>query len=145
MDINALRNQLSIRCKNGLPFLLAACVIWSIVLLIFRSSFGIMTKNILIFYSTGIMFPLAILLAKIIKADWKTNDHPLGALGLYLNMAPVISVLVAILGWNASETNLWYIPLVMLGALVILSLWVYVDYKGKVRQVQVYEDEVQVA
>lgn len=41
------------------------------------------------FISTGLMYPLSIGFAKIIKAEWKF-DHPLGSLGLLLNVAQFI-------------------------------------------------------
>lgn len=90
MNINELRNELGIRCKNGLPFLLAATIVWSLVLVVFLLPYGIESKNILTLYSTGITFPLAILISKVIKADWKVNDNPLGMLGLYINLAQLM-------------------------------------------------------
>lgn len=87
MNIVDLRNELSIKCKNGLPFLLSGIVLWAIIWIIFLLPIGIKTKNILTFYSTGIMFPMAILLSKLIKAKWRVNDNPLGMLGLYMNLA----------------------------------------------------------
>jgi len=85
LNINELRNELAIRCKNGLPFLLAATIVWSMVLVIFLP-YEIVSKNILTLFSTGITFPLVILISKVIKADWKVNDNPLGMLGLYINL-----------------------------------------------------------
>ncbi len=90
MEINDLRNELSIRSKNGIAFLLAATLVWSIVLVIFLLPIEIRYKNIFTFYSTCILFPLAILFSKLIKADWKINDNPLGTLGIYLNIAQLI-------------------------------------------------------
>jgi len=180
LNINELRNELAIRCKNGLPFLLAATIVWSLVLVVFLLPYQIESKNILMLYSTGITFPLAILISKVIKADWRVNDNPLGMLGLYINlaqlmyfpilfftfakapnqviiffavitgahlfpygwfyntkafmiMAPVISVLVTIIGWNIEFSRLWLIPLSMIVFLIILNIWLYIDYKVKLQ------------
>src|SRR5665647_3122707 len=158
LNINELRNELAIRCKNGLPFLLAATIVYCMVLVIFLLPYEIESKNILTLFSTGITFPLAILISKVIKADWKVNDNPLGMLGLYINlaqlmyfpilffafvkapnqfiiffavitgahlfpygwfyntkvfviMAPVISAIVIIVGWDMNISRLWLIPL----------------------------------
>lgn len=128
------------------------------------------------------MFPLAILIAKVIKAAWNTNDNPLGILGLYLNltqimyfpilfwtfskspgymiiffavitgahffpygwfyntkaymvMAPVISAFITIFGWNIASTSLWKIPLLMIVLLIILSVWIYIDYRQKIKNI----------
>lgn len=180
MNIEDYKNELSIRCKNGLPFILSATIIWSIVLLIFLLPYEIRIKNILTFYSTGIMFPLAILISKVIKAHWKVNDNPLGMLGLYLNlaqlmyfpilfwtfsknpnqmiilfavitgahffpfgwfyytkayavMAPVISILIIMIGWNLDIARLWCIPLSMIVLLIILNIWLYIGYNVKLK------------
>ena len=177
-NINNLRNELSIKSKNGLPFLIAATIIWIIIFIIFSTQLSIIRKNIFTFYSTGLMFPISIFIAKIINADWKTNDNPLGKLGLYLNLAqimyfpllfwafsknpeymiiffsvitgahffpygwfyntkayfiiaPITSITVMLLGWNIINKNLWQIPLVMIFLLIILSGWLYIDYKKK--------------
>lgn len=177
-NINNLRNELSIKSKNGLPFLIAATIIWVIIFIIFSTQLSIIRKNIFTFYSTGLMFPISIFIAKIINADWKTNDNPLGKLGLYLNLAqimyfpllfwafsknpeymiiffsvitgahffpygwfyntkayfiiaPITSITVMLLGWNIINKNLWQIPLVMIFLLIILSGWLYIDYKKK--------------
>lgn len=180
MNIDELKNELSLRCKNGLPFLLSATIIWSLILVIFLLPYEIKSKNILSFYSTGIMFPLSILISKVIKAEWKTNDNPLGTLGLYLNlaqliyfpilfltfsknpnqmiiffaiitgahlfpygwfyntkvftiMAPVISILITIVGWNIDNSSLWLIPLSMIVLLIILNIWLYTQYNIKLQ------------
>jgi len=177
LNINELRNELAIRCKNGLPFLLAATIVWSMVLVIFLLPYEIESKNILTLFSTGITFPLAILISKVIKADWKVNDNPLGMLGLYINlaqlmyfpilffafikapnqfiiffavitgahlfpygwfyntkafaiMAPVISAIVIIIGWDIDISRLWLIPLSMIVLLMILNIWLYIEYKA---------------
>ena len=180
MNVNELRTQLAIRCKNGLSFLLAATIVWSMVLVIFLLPYEIASKNILTLFSTGITFPLAILISKVINADWKVNDNPLGMLGLYINlaqliyfpilffafvkapnqfiiffgvitgahlfpyawfyntkayaiMAPIISVIVIIIGWDIDISRLWLIPLSMILLLIILNIWLYIEHKVHLR------------
>ena len=67
-NINNLRNELSIKSKNGLPFLIAATIIWVIIFIIFSTQLSIISKNIFTLYSTGLMFPMSIFIAKIINA-----------------------------------------------------------------------------
>ncbi|GGM18750.1 hypothetical protein GCM10011351_00700 [Paraliobacillus quinghaiensis] len=102
MDIKCLRNELSLRGKNGLPFLMAAAVVWVVFLVIFLLEMSIETKNILAFYGTGLMFPLAVVISKLIRADWRMNDHPFGILGLYINLAQLIYF--PILFWAFSKS-----------------------------------------
>lgn len=161
---------------------MSGTIVWGIIFVIFLMPIEIKTKNILTFYCTGVMFPLAILMSKIIKAEWKLNENPLGMLGLYLNlaqfmyfpilfycftkspeqmiiffavitgahifpygwfyntksfmiMAPVMSILVAIIGYVSTVDNNWTIPLVLMILLVILDIWLYSDYNKKFRSV----------
>lgn len=90
MDIIHLTNQLSIRAKNGIGFMLSAVIVWGMNIIIFLQPIDIHTKNVLMLFSSGIMFPLSLLFSKLIKADWRTNDHPLGMLGFYLNLAQLM-------------------------------------------------------
>lgn len=179
VDVVNLTNQLSIRAKNGIGFLMSAVIVWGIITVIFLLPIEIHTKNVLMLFSAGIMFPLALLFSKLIKADWRTNDHPLGMLGFYLNlaqlmyfpiifwalvqspdqmvlffaiitaahfypygwfyhtkayyfMAPVMSIFLMFIGWNADAGDLWHIPIAMSIFLLILISWLYADFKKKV-------------
>lgn len=87
MELQQLKNELSIQSKNGIPFLLSATIIWIIITIIFSLDLQTTNKNIIMLYATGLMFPLSITIAKFIKADWKSKDHPLGALGFQFNLA----------------------------------------------------------
>ena len=90
MELNEVRNELSVRGKNGIGFLFSAIVIWSIITIIFLQSIDMYQKNIYMLFSTGLMFPLSVGISTIIKADWKLKNNPLGNLGLYLNLAQII-------------------------------------------------------
>ena len=183
MNIDELRSELSIKCKNGLPFLMSATIVWLMIFLVFLLPLEIKTKNIYTFFCTGVMFPVAILIANIIKAEWKSNDSPIGMLGLYLNlaqlmyfpilfysfsknpeqmtiffavitgahifpygwfyntksymiMAPVISVIVTLIGYNVMVASLWAIPLSMVIFLIILNTWLYKDYTMKTKLIE---------
>ena len=46
MNINKLRNELSIRAEKGLSFIIAATIIWPIIVVIFISSHETRIKNI---------------------------------------------------------------------------------------------------
>lgn len=181
LSLLEMKDELSIRSKNGLPFLISATIIWTMITIIFIQLFAINEKNIYMLFSTGLMLPLSMMIAKILKADWKSNDNPLGDLGLYLNLAqlmyfpilfwafvknpyemiiffavitgahffpfgwfyntkayyvlaPVISIAVTLIGWTLETASLWIIPLVMVILLLILIVWLYVDYKEKCKR-----------
>lgn len=88
--MDKIRNELSIRGKNGIGFLFSAIVIWLIITLIFLQSIEIHQKNIYMLFATGIMFPLSVGISTVIRADWKLKNNPFGNLGLNLNLAQII-------------------------------------------------------
>jgi hypothetical protein len=90
MDLLTMKNELSVKSKNGISFMLSGVIIWGIITILFFQSFEINMKNIFALYTTGLMFPLAVILSKIMNVDWKANSNPLGNLGLILNLAQFV-------------------------------------------------------
>ncbi|MDY7223254.1 DUF7010 family protein [Halalkalibacterium halodurans] len=178
MTIHELRDDASIKAKNGLGFILSGTVVWLLITFIFLLPFSLQTKNIFMLAMTGLLFPLAVGISSIMKADWKLEKNPLNKLGLTLNvaqfiyfpivfwafiespeemiiffavitgahffpygwfyraraysaMAPVISIVIVIIGWTVDLTKLWLIPLIMTLLLLLLSVWLFADYKKK--------------
>ncbi len=178
LEVNKIRNELSIKAKNGIGFLLAAVVIWSIITIIFLLPIDIQQKNIFMLISTGIMFPLSIGISTLIKADWQLKNNPTGNLGLIFNfaqliyfpilffgmitnpenailffaiitgahffpygwfynakpyyiMAPVISIIIMILGLYLDGENLWAISLSLAILFLLLIFLLTVDYRKK--------------
>lgn len=90
MELNKVRDDLSIRGKNGLGFLFSGIVIWSTITLVFLQPIEMQQKNIYMLVSTALMFPLSVGISTLIKADWKLENNPFGNLGLFLNLAQII-------------------------------------------------------
>ncbi|MDE5416141.1 DUF7010 family protein [Alkalihalobacterium chitinilyticum] len=178
MEITRVRNELSVKGKNGVGFLLSAVVIWSMITIIFLQPIETHQKNIYMLFSTGLMFPLSVGISSLIHADWRLKNNPLGDLGLYLNlaqviyfpilfwgiitspsdailffaiitgahffpygwfynakpfyvMAPIISLVIFFLGLYLKGEDLWLIPLSMIILILLLILWLIIDYKRK--------------
>src|SRR5690625_1734854 len=120
-----MRNALSIRGKNGLPFLMAATIIWLIITVIyFQSALDIETKNIFLFVSSGLMVPLAVGFATIIRAEWKF-DHPLGNLGLLLNLAQFIYFPIIFWAFIKSPSEMVVFFAIITGAHLLPYGWFY--------------------
>jgi hypothetical protein len=84
---NNLRNELSIKSKNGLDFTLAASIIWLAITFVWTLKFSSYDKSILTFITGSLMLPLAFLISKIVKTTWTNKENPLQPLGLWLNFA----------------------------------------------------------
>ncbi|MBO8157720.1 MAG: hypothetical protein H0Z32_14935 [Bacillaceae bacterium] len=125
MNLINLKNQLSIQSKNGIPFLLSGTLIWLLITLIYLQPLDIREKNMFLLFSTGLMFPVSILIATLIKADWKNNDHPLGKLGLYLNLAQLVYFPIIIWAFSNSPFQMILFFAVITGAHFFPYGWLY--------------------
>ena len=86
-NFNNLRNELSIKSKNGVDFTFAASIIWLAITYIWTLKFTSYDKSVLTFIVGGLMLPLAFLMSKIFKTTWTNKENPLQPLGLWLNFA----------------------------------------------------------
>jgi hypothetical protein len=89
-DIDKLRIELSVKAKNGIDFTLGASIIWFIIAYIWTLKFNSYDKSIFVFIVGAPLLPLAFVLSKIFKTNWKLADNPLQPLGLWLNFAQLI-------------------------------------------------------
>ncbi|WP_231686985.1 hypothetical protein [Bacillus sp. JCM 19034] len=125
LELNKTRNELSVKGKNGMGFLLSAIVIWSIITIIFLQPIEIQQKNIFMLCSTGLMFPLSIAMSSLIKAEWTFKNIPLGELGLFLNLAQIIYFPILIWGMIKSPTDAVMFFAIITGAHFFPYGWFY--------------------
>ncbi len=85
--LNELRNELSIKSKNGIDFTLAASLIWLLIAFLWTLEFRAYDRSIFVFIASGLLLPMAFLFSKILKTIWKITNNPLQPLGLWLNFA----------------------------------------------------------
>ncbi|MCS5491391.1 DUF7010 family protein [Algoriphagus limi] len=81
------RIELSIRCKNGVNFILAAALIWAGIAVIWNWELSTYNQSILTFSISGLMLPLAWIFGKILKTAWNVEGNPLNKVGLIFNLA----------------------------------------------------------
>jgi hypothetical protein len=86
-ELDKLRNQLSVESKNGIDFTIAATIMWVIIAFIWKLDGDSYNKSVLVFIAGGPLLPLAFMLSKILKTNWKVKENPLQPLGLWLNFA----------------------------------------------------------
>jgi len=87
IQLNKLRNQLSVEAKNGIDFTLSATIIWAVIAFIWQLDTTAYNKSVLVFIAGGPLLPMAFLFSKILKTKWKIPENPLQPLGLWLNFA----------------------------------------------------------
>jgi hypothetical protein len=85
--LDELRNDLSIKSKNGIDFTLAASVIWLIIAYLWTLKFKAYDRSIFVFIAGAPLLPMAFLFSRLLRTNWKIADNPLQPLGLWLNFA----------------------------------------------------------
>jgi hypothetical protein len=87
ITLDNLKLELSLKAKNGVDFIIAAAVIWMAIAIIWTLSTSDYTKSVFTLMIGGAMLPLALLMSKILRTNWKLKENPLQPLGLWLNFA----------------------------------------------------------
>jgi hypothetical protein len=58
--LNELRNELSIKSKNGIDFTLAASLIWLLIAFLWTLEFRAYDRSIFVFIASGLLLPMAV-------------------------------------------------------------------------------------
>ncbi len=91
MGHEKLKLEIQLKAKNGIDFILAACIAWIGIFLIWKFTKNTSyEKSVFTFILGGIMFPLAIGFSRLLNTEWKIKNNPLQPLGLWLNFAQLI-------------------------------------------------------
>ncbi len=85
--LRGMKLDISLRAKNGIDFIISAFLIWLLISTLWTLQFSAYDKSVYTFIIGGILLPLAFLLSKMLKTNWKIKDNPLQPLGLWLNFA----------------------------------------------------------
>jgi hypothetical protein len=86
-EVDKLRIELSVKCKNGLDFICSASIIWLAISYIWTLDFSSYNKSIFTFMIGAFMLPMAFLLSKVFKTSWVIKSNPLDSLGLWFNFS----------------------------------------------------------
>lgn len=86
-ELAGLRNELSVKAKNGVDFIISSSFIWILIAIIWSLSLDSYNKSVLTFMVGALMLPVALLMSKVLKTQWKIAGNPLQPLGLWLNFA----------------------------------------------------------
>jgi hypothetical protein len=125
MDLHSMKQDLALRNKNGLPFLLSGMVVWTLITAAFLLPIELRFQNIALLALTGILFPLAIGLAALLKADWKSEGNPLGSLGLVFNVAQFAYFPLVFWAFGSQPEAMVFVFAVITGAHFLPYGWLY--------------------
>jgi hypothetical protein len=123
--IDRLRDDCCVKQKKGLHFIVASVFIWSAVLLIHSSSLPIESKNLFTFCCSAPLMPLAYMISKIIKVDFRNKSNPLTSLGIIFSVGQMPYLLIAMWIFSASPENMLMVYAMIFGAHLLPYGWLY--------------------
>jgi hypothetical protein len=125
MNLQELRNDCAIKQKKGLHFILASVLIWTAMLIINITSLPILTKNLLTFFCTAPLMPIAFLISKIIKVDFQNKTNPLTNLGILFSLNQLLYLLIAMWIYQAVPEKMLMVIAMIFGAHLLPFGWLY--------------------
>lgn len=127
MNLNQLRLDCAIQQKKGLHFILASILIWTGVLIVHLTGLPILTKNLLTFFFTAPLMPLAFLISKIIKVDFTHKGNPLTELGMLFSLNQMIYLLIAMWVYPTVPEKMVMVLAMIFGAHLLPYGWLYLS------------------
>ena len=125
MGIEELRLDCAIKQKKGLHFIIPSILIWILISGIHMTSLPILTKNFYTFCATAPLMPLAFLISKLIKVDFKNEGNPLSNLGLLFSLNQILYILIAMWIYTALPENMVMVLAMIFGAHLLPFAWLY--------------------
>ena len=81
MSLEKLRNDIIIKQKKGMPFIIASVVIWLLITIVASIEISIGLKNIFVFCCSVPLLPLSWMIGKKIGVNIFSKENELGNLG----------------------------------------------------------------
>lgn len=126
MDLKAMRSDLARRSKKGLSFIMASILLWTGILVVWLLPVeNTLTRNLLTFFCTAPLMPLAFLLSKVLKAEFSAKGNPLNELGIIFSLNQLLYILIAMWVYAAAPTKMVMILGMIFGAHLLPFAWLY--------------------
>ena len=125
MNLEELRNDISLKQKKGLPFIIASVVIWSLIAIVSLLDIPVVTKNLLVFCCSTPLMPISMLIAKIIKVNIFSKENPLGNLGFLFTMNQMLYLLIVMWVFSAVPEKMVMVYAMVFGAHLLPYSWLY--------------------
>lgn len=125
MSLESLREDIIIKQKKGLPFIIASAVIWGLIAAVSLLDIPIMTKNILVFCCSCPMLPISWIVGKKLGVDIFSKQNPLGQLGFLFTMNQLLYLLIVMWIFNAVPDKMVMVYAMVFGAHLLPYSWLY--------------------
>lgn len=124
-SLQELRTDSAEKSKRGLPFILASVFIWAAILVIHLSALPIETKNMLTFFCSAPLMPMAYFIANLIGADFQNKENPLTKLGILFTENQMLYILIAMWMYHALPDKMLMVYAIIFGAHLLPYGWLY--------------------
>lgn len=123
--LEELRTDIIIRQKKGLHFIIGSVLVWLAVLIVHLTNLPVLTKNLLTFFCTAPLIPIALLVSKYIKVDFQSKGNPLSTLGLLFSLNQLLYLLIAMWVFPVVPDNFLMVMAMIFGAHLLPFSWLY--------------------
>lgn len=123
--MDELRNNIIVRQKKGLPFILASVVIWLLITIVADIDLNIGLKNLLVFCCSAPLLPISWLIGKRIGVDIFEKGNELSQLGLLFTLNQVLYLLIVAWVFNAVPDKMIMVFAMVFGAHLLPYSWLY--------------------
>ena len=128
--LNDLREDARRIQRSGLPFMLSSVILWSMISLVQFLDISQVAKNTFTFGTSMFHFPLSLLFAKILKANFiQRTKNPVNALGFMMTMNQMLYLLIVMWAYNQRPVGMLMVYAMVFGAHLLPFSWVY-ECKG---------------
>ncbi len=125
MKLNDLRLDCAINQKKGLHFIMASVLIWIVLTGIHMTEWPIETKNLLTFFATAPLMPIAYIISKLIKVDFTNKENPLTNLGILFSLNQMLYLLIAMWIFAVKPESMVMVLAMIFGAHLLPYGWLY--------------------
>ena len=125
MSLEELRNDICLKQKKGLPFIMTSVVIWTLISIVSLLDIPVSTKNMLVFCCSAVLMPISMLIAKIIKVNIFSKENPLGNLGFLFTMNQMLYLLIVMWVFTAVPEKMVMVYAMVFGAHLLPYSWLY--------------------
>ena len=125
MSLEELRNDICLKQKKGLPFIMTSVVIWTLISIVSLLDIPVSTKNMLVFCCSAVLMPISMLIAKIIKVNIFSKENALGNLGFLFTLNQMLYLLIVMWVFTAVPEKMVMVYAMVFGAHLLPYSWLY--------------------
>lgn len=125
MSLEELRNDICLKQKKGLPFIMTSVVIWTLISIVSLLDIPVSTKNMLVFCCSAALMPISMLIAKIIKVNIFSKENALGNLGFLFTLNQMLYLLIVMWVFTAVPEKMVMVYAMVFGAHLLPYSWLY--------------------